>query len=396
MVKNKKNKKERERKEERREAAAASASSRSTSNNVSSNTPSSNTGSSGGNKKKRGQKGPIIMTLGNILYITYFVCIILIINYFAVTYINYSNVIDFTKVTGPIAFLDYIFYLLKSKDKPKQGEPETKNEEKPPDPPVGFIIDKVLYNSTNFFKEICSNDFITFLTNYVQIGINIILYSFVYFWYIAFNFNKMTDTSTIVKLCMFFLMLFIVVYICVYLNIIQIEHPKKYNAGYDFLNALYSVFICLLVLIFGVSIPLFLYLLYKSMINLPIFGTLFGIILLLLSITLITLSIYAYTSSDNFLDSWFKDIDGYTISLIIISLILYFPLWISPIIIIIYLIMWNISLLLEGGNSKQLYPNKIADLIKNSKGFLFTLFFIVPLFVLSIYFLTNSINLFNI
>jgi hypothetical protein len=195
---------------------------------------------------------------------------------------------------------------------------------------------------------------------------------------------------------MFFLMLFIVVYICVYLNIIQIEHPKKYNAGYDFLNALYSVFICLLVLIFGVSIPLFLYLLYKSMINLPIFGTLFGIILLLLSITLITLSIYAYTSSDNFLDTWFKDIDGYTISLIIISLILYFPLWISPIIIIIYLIMWNISLLLEGGNSKQLYPNKIADLIKNSKGFLFTLFFIVPLFVLSIYFLTNSINLFNI
>jgi hypothetical protein len=130
--------------------------------------------------------------------------------------------------------------------------------------------------------------------------------------------------------------------------------------------------------------------------GLHIFGTIFGVLLLLLCILFITLSIYAYTSSENFLDSWFKDIDGYTISLIIISLILYVPLWLSPFIFIFYLIMWNISLLLEGGNSKPTYPSKIVDIIKNSKGFLFTILFVLPLFVLSFYFLTNSINLFNI
>jgi hypothetical protein len=184
------------------------------------------------------------------------------------------------------------------------------------------------------------------------------------------------------------------VYIWIYFNIIQIENPKKYNAGYDLLNGLYSVFIFLLTVIFFPSTIAFFYLLYKCMTELQIFSSLFGIILLLLAIILITLSVNAYTSN-NFLDSAFNN-DAFSISLIIISLIVYFPLCISPIIIIMYLIMWNISLLLEGGNSVQLYSDKIPNLIKNSKGFLFTLFFIMPLFVLSLYFLFTSIYLFNI
>ena len=346
------------------------------------------------------------MSLGNILYITYFVCIILIINYFAITYINYSNSIDFTTVTGPNAFLDYIFYLLKNKPKPDETPSSAEsidtstpsgtksNGTTKPSDPVGFIKDKVLYNSINFFKEIRKDDFITFFTNYIQIAINIILYVFVYFWYTIFNFNNMTDTSTIIKLVLYFLIIFLVVYIWIYFNIIQIENPKKYNAGYDLLNGLYSVFIFLLTVIFVPSTIAFFYLLYKCMTELQIFSSLFGIILLLLAITLITLSVNAYTSN-NFLDSAFNN-DGFSISLIIISLIVYFPLCISPIIIIMYLIMWNISLLLEGGNSVQLNSDKIPDLIKNSKGFLFTLFFIVPLFVLSLYFLFTSIHLFNI
>lgn len=387
MVKNKKNKKEREKKEERREAAASTTAS----SNPSSSNAASSTSSKNKNKKNSGKKVPL-MTLGNILYITYFVCIVLIINYFAVTYIKYIGNIDFSKVTSPLLFLEYIFYLVKPKVDAKPGKPPIKAPEKP----TGFIIDKILYNSTNFFDEICSNDIKTFYTKYLQIGINILLYSFVYYWYKAFSFNTMSDNSTVIVLFMFFLSLFIFVYICVYLNIIPIEHQKKYNAGYDFLNALYSVFIFLFVFMIGISFPLFFYVLFKCMNNLPIFGTIFGILLLLLCIMFITLSIYAYTSSENFLDSWFKNIDGYSISLIIISLILYVPLWLSPIIFIFYLLMWNISLLLEGGKTTQSDTSKMGDIIKNSKGFLFTLFFVMPLFVLSFYFLTNSINLFNI
>jgi hypothetical protein len=217
MGKNKKNKNERERKERRREADQAAVASKSVSTNSSSSQPEPPVETFvDNNDRKKKAKNPIIMSLGNILYITYFVCIILIINYFAITYINYSNEIDFTQVTGPIAFLDYIFYLLKNK--PKEGEktsdtesngtPSTQSGKKsngtPPEP-VGFIKDKVLYNSINFFKEICKDDFITFFTNYIQIAINIILYVFVYFWYTIFNFNNMTDTSTIIKLFLSFL-----------------------------------------------------------------------------------------------------------------------------------------------------------------------------------------------
>ena len=62
-----------------------------------------------------------IQSYSYIMYITYFVSIIILINYFAIAYVkNFVHSLNKTTLTAPFDLLHFIFYLLKDEEQKKK------------------------------------------------------------------------------------------------------------------------------------------------------------------------------------------------------------------------------------------------------------------------------------
>jgi hypothetical protein len=380
---NNKKKNEKQKREDRRNAAAQQAATTSAANKIAAENEAARQEANAAAAKKAAEaEQKRIQSYSYIMYITYFVSIIILINYFAIAYIkNFVHSINKAPLSTPFDLLHFIFYSLKDKEQ-KLNTPKPKN-------PQGFIYD--LISGIIPFETICNFSVQTFFLNYWAVGFYYLAYSLMYYWYNFFNGSNTSgdDVGSFIKLFTVFVILFLFVYTFIYLNLLQTKGSKGTNAIYDMLNAIFSIFLFIFVFIFILCVIPFLFMLFKCINGINTFGSYFFIILIISFIIFLSLSIYAYGSKNvtNF------DVDGYTIVLLLFSLILFLPLWITPIYFIFYMLFCNFGLLFNSTNSK--FAAYFINITKDTKSILLNTFFILPLFVTGIYFFIESINFFN-